>query len=341
MKILLGAPTLALAFGLLPAPAPGQQGPPILDVHLHALRAVDQGPPPLAMCLPSTGFPAAEAGATWGRTFLEASKNPTCSDPIWSPTTDDELMERTLAIMDRRNVIGVTSGLRLPQWRARAPERIIPGLAVMFNGGPGSAPVDSLRARFTDGRIRAFAEVTTQYRGTEPGDPALDPYWALAEELDVPVGIHVGPGPPGAPYLGFTAYRARLHSPLLLEDVLIRHPNLRLYIMHAGWPMIDDLLALLWAHPQVYVGVGVISFALPRAEFHGYLKRIVEAGFGDRVMFGSDQMVWPEALEVAIESIESAPFLSASQRRAILYDNAARFLRLSEDEIARHHGTGR
>jgi hypothetical protein len=55
-------------------------------------------------------------------------------------------------------------------------------------------------------------------------------------------------------------------------------------------------------------------------------------------MFGSDQMVWPGVLERAIAVIEDAHFLSASQKRAILYDNAARFLRLSEDEIARHHG---
>jgi hypothetical protein len=30
-------------------------------------------------------------------------------------------------------------------------------------------------------------------------------------------------------------------------------------------------------------------------------------------------------------------FPSEAQRRAILYDNAARFLRLSPEEVARHH----
>jgi predicted TIM-barrel fold metal-dependent hydrolase len=92
--------------------------------------------------------------------------------------------------------------------------------------------------------------------------------------------------------------------------------------MHAGWPMLDDLLALLWAHPQVHVGVGVISYALPRAEFHRYLQRIVEAGFSQRVMFGSDQMVWPDALEFAIQGIETAGFLSEGQKRDILYDGS-------------------
>ena len=36
--------------------------------------------------------------------------------------------------------------------------------------------------------------------------------------------------------------------------------------------------------------------------------------------------------------IEEAPFLSEEQKRDILYDNAARFLRLSDEEIAAHHG---
>jgi len=53
---------------------------------------------------------------------------------------------------------------------------------------------------------------------------------------------------------------------------------LRVYIMHAGWPMLDDLLAVLWAHPQVHVDVGIICYALPRKEFHRYVERIVEAG---------------------------------------------------------------
>jgi len=55
-------------------------------------------------------------------------------------------------------------------------------------------------------------------------------------------------------------------------------------------------------------------------------------------MFGSDQMIWPGLIEQAIRSIEDAPFLSEAQKRDVLYYNAARFLRLSEADIARHYG---
>ncbi len=165
----------------------------------------------------------------------------------------------------------------------------------------------------------------------------MEPYWALAEELDIPVGIHIGPGPMGVIYLGATGYRASLHSALTLEEVLVRHPRLRIYIMHAGFPMLDDLLAVLYAHPQVYVDVGIIVFTQPQAAFYRYLRGIVDAGFGKRVMFGSDQMLWPKAIERAIAVIENAPFLSKTQQRDILYNNASRFLRLSQEEIAKHH----
>lgn len=80
------------------------------------------------------------------------------------------------------------------------------------------------------------------------------------------------------------------------------------------------------------------NWGVPRAEFHGLLRRIVAAGYGRRIMFGSDQMVWPSAIDIAVASITEADFLTEDQKRDILYNNAARFLRLDKATIDRHHG---
>jgi uncharacterized protein len=88
--------------------------------------------------------------------------------------------------------------------------------------------------------------------------------------------------------------------------------------MHAGWPRFDEILHLLWSFPQVYVDVAVLDWILPQQEFYGYLKRLVDAGFGKRIMFGSDQMVWPDAIKVAIDNINSAPFLTEQEKRHFL-----------------------
>ena len=58
----------------------------------------------------------------------------------------------------------------------------------------------------------------------------------------------------------------------------------------------------------------------------------MNAGLGKRLMFGSDQMRWPEMIGKGIEAIKAADFLSKEQKRDILYNNAARFLRLDEEE---------
>ena len=139
------------------------------------------------------------------------------------------------------------------------------------------------------------------------------------------------PGPPGATALGYPKMRASHGDPLLLEEVLGRHPRLRLYVMHAGWPLLDRTIALLYAFPQVYLDISVIDWTQPRAEFHRYLRGLVDAGYGKRIMFGSDQMVWPEAIEMAVAAIQSADYLTAKQRGDIFYHNAARFLRLEPD----------
>ena len=106
------------------------------------------------------------------------------------------------------------------------------------------------------------------------------------------------------------------------------------WLMHAGWPFLQETKALLYMYPQVYADVSVINWIIPRAEFHDYLEALVRAGLTDRLMFGSDQMVWPEAITQAIEGVDSAPFLTPEDKRAIFHDNATRFLRLPAPEAA-------
>ena len=323
--------------------ANAQTRAPIIDMHLHARKADYIGPNPPSMCTPFSMMPRWDLPAPI-ETGLTMNVMPPCEKPILAGTTDDAVMSETIAIMKRNNIIGMVSGEPelMARWRAAAPDRIIPGLDLRLGAGAGHSHVakrtpENVRALYRQGAFKVLGEVMAQYEGIPANDRRLEPYWSLAEQLDIPVGIHMGIGGPGDPYFGNPAFRARNGDPLLLEDVLVKHPKLRVYIMHAGYPMLDNLRALLFTHPQVYVDIGSIVYTEPRPAFYRYLQGIVEAGYGDRIMFGSDQMIWPGVIEPSIQAIEEAPFLSASQKRDILYNNAARFLRLTREEIARHH----
>ncbi|MGH9805204.1 MAG: amidohydrolase family protein [Candidatus Acidiferrales bacterium] len=245
------------------------------------------------------------------------------------PASDEVNLRAALAGLERYNIIrAIVSGpLELVErWRQADPERLV-GSPVFPHFFPPPS-LDRIREDVRTNRIGALGEITAQYGGLSPSDPQLEPIFALAEELDLPVGIHTGLGPPGSPYHCCPEFRMDLGRPLLLEELLVRHPRLRVYLMHAGYPHQAETVALLSMYPQVYADIAVLNWALPREEFHTYLRGLIRAGLGNRLMFGSDQMVWPEAIGMAIEGVESAEFLSAEQKRDIFCRNAARFLRL-------------
>lgn len=333
---------LITALHLASLPAFAQRPLPIIDMHLHARHANYMGPNPPPMCAPFTMMPRWDPSQPNDSGF--AFNTMPCEHPIFPATSDKQVMDETIAVMKKRNIIGMISGEPdlMVRWKAAAPDRIIVGLDLRVGADKAQSHVhpntpDEVRALYAKGAFKVLGEVMAQYEGIPADDARLEPYWALAEELDIPVGIHLGAGGPGDPYFGSPGYRARNSSALRMEEVLVRHPKLRVYLMHAGYPFLEDLRALLFSHPQVYVDIGSIVYTEPRTAFYNYLRGIVESGYGDRVMFGSDQMIWPGIIEPSIQAIEDAPFLSQAQKRDILYNNAARFLRLGTEVIARHH----
>ena len=173
-----------------------------------------------------------------------------------------------------------------------------------------------------------MAEVAPQYQGMSPSDTSLDAYFAAAEKLNIPVGIHMGTGGNGMANITQPKYRASMGNPLLLEDLLARHPKLKVWVMHAGYPMIDNMIALMGANAYVYVDVAGMIWSYPLAEVNRYIKRLVQAGFEKRIMYGTDLMVWPKLLETSLGVIMNATYLSDDQKRDILFNNAVRFFRL-------------
>jgi len=260
--------------------------------------------------------------------------NPPPPNPISAkvPTarTDKEFMDATLAELKRYNIVKAVVSNHYEavlRWKAASPDLII--VSYGFDD-PSTVDLAFLRREHAAGRLFVLGELGLQYEGISPNDARMEPIWSLAEELDIPVGLHTGLAPAGTPYRCCPKFRNTLGNPALLEEVLIRHPKLRIYLMHAGFPYQQETFAIMHMYPQVYADLGVLDWSRPREEFHEYLRTLVRSGFGKRLMFGSDQMVWPEAIGMAIEGIQSASFLTEEQKRDIFYNNAVRFFRLDK-----------
>ena len=276
---------------------------PIIDMHIHAYTQ--------------------EAG------LFGFTHPPTLRGETYEGTKNmAEHLEATISKFREHNIVKavVTNG---QAWQDEFPDLILVAGA--------NREIDALKQQYKEGELQAIAEMTPFYAGILADDPSQIPYFELAEELGIPVGFHVFPGGPNygihlMPEMlgGMRTYNA---NPLQLEKALVEYPNLKLYIMHGGWPYVEDVKALMYAHPNVYVDIAVTNWILPQKEFNNYLESLFDAGFGNRIMYGSDQMVWPDVISVGIESVNNADFLTLDQKEDIFFDNAAAFLGLSKTEI--------
>jgi len=76
----------------------------------------------------------------------------------------------------------------------------------------------------------------------------LYPIYAKCLELDVPVVMQTGHSAERMP--------SAMGQPILLDDVALYFPELRIVASHTGWPWVQELIAMAWKHPNVYIGAG-------------------------------------------------------------------------------------
>lgn len=282
---------------------------PIIDMHLHGYNADDY----------------------WGgRTHPMG---------VTSPGTVEEHFSQTLEYMDRFRVVkAVMDGKSM-----KTIEEYLSGHEALM---PAFSDWESLpdTARFEElvknGTIKVFGEVAAVYRGRTLSDPVYEPYLRICEKYGIPVAYHTGGGPPMTPYNCCPDFRLSLGDPMHIEDALIRHPDLKVYLMHGGEVYYEYAVRMMKLYPHLYVDLGVLLWVDPIVQDYAVrlLKLAKGVGVLDRIMFGTDQMVWPGAIESAVSFLNGMDFLTEKEKAGIFYGNAARFLGLSEEEMARHHG---
>jgi predicted TIM-barrel fold metal-dependent hydrolase len=276
----------------------------IIDVHFHTRSAGDYGTPPPPN--PITGK-APNAG------------------------TDAVILNTNLALLKKYGVVkAICSGTiqRNADFIAKDPERFISSLEYPDHRDNPLPDPATFEKMIREKQFFVFGELGLQYDGKTLDQSEYEPYLAICEKMGIPVAVHTGLAAPETPYHGFPDFTIEAGNPLKLEPVLKKHPKLKVQIMHMGYPFLQEMKAIMSVYPQVYTDIAVIDWVLPKAEFNGYLKAMMTAGYGKRIMYGSDQMIWEDAIPLSIKMVETAPFLTAQQKQDIFYNNAARFFHI-------------
>jgi predicted TIM-barrel fold metal-dependent hydrolase len=144
------------------------------------------------------------------------------------------------------------------------------------------------------------------------------PFYAKCVELDIPVQLQVGQSliyDPRYP-------RRSVGRPIALDAVACDFPELRLIGIHLGIPWIDEMMAMAWKHPNVYIGTDAHSPRYWPASFVHFANTYGQ----DKVLFGTDFPVLDFARTRAeIDALGMRPGPLAK----LLRENARRVYRLA------------
>lgn len=191
---------------------------------------------------------------------------------------------------------------------AAAPDRFI--------GGAGYNPWridESLRRIETFVREHGFRYVYFHpiTFGMAPNDRRCYPLYAKCSELGIPVGLQVGHSAEPLP--------SDVGRPMLVDEVAIDFPDLRINLSHTGWPWTGEFISMLWRHPNVY---GDISAYFPKT-LDAELVRAMDRQLRHKIMLGTNGF----PLDRCLAELDELPLREESKRR-IRGENAAEFFGL-------------
>lgn len=131
-------------------------------------------------------------------------------------------------------------------------------------------------------------------------DRRLYPIYAHCEDLGVPVILMVG-GTAG-PDLSYS-------DPIRTDRVLTDFPNLKVVVVHGGWPWVTEILHIAFRRPNLYLSPDMYFSRMPGWE--EYVKA-ADTFLADRMLYASsfpfcpvrDYKQWFETLPIRPENME-------------------------------------
>lgn len=210
----------------------------------------------------------------------------------------------------------VLHGLFVPCPNGKVPY----SLQACFEDGKEWPDVGWVERMIIERKIDFIGEVLTQYHGISSSDTLMYPYYALAEKYGLGVGIHTGSAGPDH---GCPNFREDMGNPALLIEALKKFPELKVWLMHGGGPFVEECIELMLSYPNVYADISVLNNPeiIPSKDFSNIIKEYLDAGLGDRLMFGSDNA----DIRSCIAALDQLDFLSEEQKSKILHLNAEAF----------------
>jgi hypothetical protein len=148
--------------------------------------------------------------------------------------------------------------------------------------------------------------------GVAPNDRRCYPLYAKCVELGIPVGFQVGHSAEVLP--------SEVGRPMLVDDVAIDFPDLKINMSHTGWPWTGEFCSMIWRHPNVY---GDISAYFPSTLDKELIAFMDSSRGRNKILYGTNGFDLAR-FKADFENLE----ISDKTRERVLHRNAVEFLGL-------------
>lgn len=150
-------------------------------------------------------------------------------------------------------------------------------------------------------------------------DKRFYPVYEICQTLGIVVTIHTS--------INFTVDRTiDFGRPLWVDEVACDFPELTIVANHGGWPWVNELVAVAWKHPKVFIEIGAVSPKYIGTPGTGWDPLMVYGNslLQNQVLFATDNML-PQ--QRCIDELKALP-LKEEVKKKWLGENAARILGL-------------
>jgi hypothetical protein len=241
------------------------------------------------------------------------------SIPDYILKMDKASIERSLLIAVRGGDLNVRGSFEVPYSYVRDVCQQYPD---RFSGLAGVDPTRGMQGlRDLEIAVKEYGFVGAHWYPhwfSMPPDAAqIYPYYAKCCELDIPIMMQVGQN------LVYNRDR-RLPSvarPILLDQVAIDFPSLKIIGIHIGIPWTDEMIAMCWKHENVFTAGDAYAPRYWPDQYVHYANTIGR----HKVMFGTD---WPViSPERAVDEVDNLG-LKPESHTLLMRDNAIRVFQL-------------
>ena len=163
----------------------------------------------------------------------------------------------------------------------------------------------------------------TCVQGWYANDKRLYPLYSYCQEKRLPVAIH-------ASVNFMTNRRIDYGHPLCLDEIACEFQDLTIVANHGGWPWVNEMVAVAWKHPNVFVELGGISpkyIAKPGSGWEALLT-YGNSVLQDQILFATDSLIPHKRV---LKEIDELP-LKDSVKEKLLGANAMRVLGISSSQ---------